>query len=215
MTHRDVDVIDVRNVGGDTIALTLSSPPSFDPKPGQFVLVTADIEGSEHSRHYTMSSPTAEETFELTVEVDPDGTLSGWLADRRPGDHLTIKGPFGRIFYDGESTVVAIGGGPGIGAALGVAERAHATGNTTGLIAHRESGAIPHLSRLSTLARDGHPVAVTRSTETLGAAVTQLLTDAPDAVPFVFGFRPFVEAVRTAIDDAGIDPERARIENYG
>lgn len=205
----------VRRVGDTTVAIDLETPDGFEIAPGQFVLVMATLEGEEHARHYTMSSADAAGTFEITVGVDPEGTLSTWLADREPGDRLRLRGPLGRTYFDGGGDVVVYAGGPGIGAGLGVAERALVEGFDAAVIAWIGDGELVHADRLGALVRGGTPVRVCRTEAGYRAGVATIEADRPDATRFVFGFNPFVDRTRAAIDAAGGDPASARIERYG
>lgn len=210
----DAVIRSVREVGQETVAIDVETPEGFAPRPGQFVLVRATIDGEEHARHYTMSSPNAQGAFEITVGIDPDGTLSGWLADRVPGDTLEIQGPYGTIFYDDEPTVTVIAGGPGIGAGLGVLERAIQEGHTGGLIALVDGG-VPHEPRLAALAAGDLDVYLCRSDDGVRTAVRSLTDLQPTGQVFVFGFRSFIDVVVDTLESLGIDPGDAKIENYG
>jgi ferredoxin-NADP reductase len=200
----------VRSVGPDAVALDLETPEGFAADPGQFVLVRATVDGEELARHYTISSPTVADTFEVTVGVDPDGDLSPWLADREAGDDLHVEGPFGTVAYDGGHDVVVLAGGPGVGPAIGIAERAVGTGHGATVV-YRDDAPI-HRSRLEAL-------------ETQGASVTILDADDPltdpvaDAVDdgqvYVFGFRAFCDDALDAVEAAGGDREEALVENFG
>lgn len=215
MVETVTTVRSIRWLGDRTFAIDLESPPSFDPKPGQFVLIRATIDGEEYARHYTMSSPEARDTFELTVTVDPTGTLSGWLADREPGERIRIAGPYGQIFYDGEPSIGVLGGGPGIGAGLGVVERAVGDGNDGAIVALLEEDRLIHGPRFGALARAGVPCFVCRSEASFLEAVGSIATDRPGCQWFVFGFKPFAELSKRAMEAAGADPAAAAIENYG
>lgn len=198
-----VEVQSRRVVGPGVIALTVTSPPGFEARPGQFVLVRTEDLGD---RHYTISSPDVENRFEMTLDTAPDGQVATWLADRSPGDRLDIEGPFGRTYYDG-GDVVAIGGGSGIGAAVGVAERALREGNDVTVVG---ADSLVHERRLSALAAAGASVFF----------VTTELTAAIEAARyrgrvFVFGFRGFIDRVRTAAAEAGADPDTFAYESYG
>lgn len=198
-----VELLDRQVVGPGVIALTITSPPGFDARPGQFVLVRARAIGG---RHYTISSPDVEDRFEITVELAPDGQVATWLGKREPGDELEIEGPFGRTYYDG-GDVVAIGGGSGTGAAVGVAERAVHAGSDAVLVG---ADTLVHERRLSELASTGTPVYFV--TEDLASAIRA--TRAGGRV-FVFGFRGFIDRVRTAAAEVGIDPDTFAFESYG
>lgn len=215
MDDRPVRIETIRWVGEHTIAIELATPEDIDPRPGQFFLVRATIDGEAFARHYTMSSPDASETFELTIGVDEEGVLSPWLATLEPGDRLRLSGPFGRIYYDDEQVSAVLGGGPGVGAGLGVAERAVADGHQSALIAHVGDGDIPHVDRLGALAAAGVPTMVCRDEASLQSAVSAVQTTLGDPQWFVFGFKPFVELARAAIEAACGTIESAKIESYG
>lgn len=204
-----VEVANIRRVGTRMVAIDLQTPPGFTAEPGQFVLVRARVGGESVARHYTISSPTVTDTFEITVESMPDGTLSRWLADLRAGARLRIEGPFGRIYYEGDSPVAVVAGGVGIGAAVGIGERAHHHDQPVVIVAHSDH--LPHEDRLARLA--AADASVYAISETVSSGVTQAVRTSHPL--YVFGFRPFVDEVRDAIAAAGGDPDAAHIENYG
>ncbi|AXR82034.1 FAD/NAD binding oxidoreductase [Natrarchaeobaculum sulfurireducens] len=212
MEGTPVTVDDVREVGSDTVALELETPNDFDALPGQFVLLRAAPEGEEVARHYTLSSPTVAETFELTVGIDPDGDLSPWLADLEGGETVHVEGPFGTITYEGDGEVVAIAGGPGVGPAVSIAEAAQEAGHDAVVIYQDDDPA--HEDRLEALEASGVAVYV------LAADANDELADAiashvDDGQVYAFGFADFVTGVTETIEDAGGDPDDALIENFG
>lgn len=210
MDGTDVEVVERRTVGPDTVALTIETPPGFDARPGQFVQVRAPVDGEPVTRHYSISSPTATGTFEITVGVDPDGTLSPWLAEVDPGATLEVDGPFGRVHYEDEASVVVLAAGPGVGPAVGVAERALRDGGDAAIVYRTD--VLVHERRLSRLAMAGAAVHVVGDASHIRAAVA---TTVDRGHTFVYGFEPFVEDAREAIEAAGGDPGAAKIENFG
>lgn len=216
MDGTEVEIADVRGVGPDTVALRVTAPPGFDARPGQFVQVRATVGGEPVTRHYSVSSASVGETFELTVGIDPDGTLSPRLADAKPGDTVEIDGPFGRSFYEDEERVVVLAAGPGIGAAVGIAEATLSRGGDAAIV--YRTGSPVHEDRLSRLAAaDAHVYVVGTGTETFEAAVRAAIGggSGDGARIFVYGFAPFVEIARAAIAAAGGDPAVAKVENFG
>jgi ferredoxin-NADP reductase len=205
-----VTVRAVRSVGPNAVALELATPEGFTALPGQFVLVRATVDGEEIGRHYTLSSPTVGDRFELTVGVDPDGDLSPWLADRSAGDELDVEGPFGDVDYDDDGDVVVLAGGPGVGPAIGIAERARERDHAAAVV-YRDDDPI-HEDRLAALASDGADVAVLGDDASLDAAVARVV-DAGST--YVFGFRAFVDDALAAVEAAGDDPDGAAVENFG
>ena len=222
MEGTPVSVESVREVGPETIALELETPSAFDALPGQFVLLRAvpwdetDDEQSDEDdvvmRHYTLSSPSVGETFEITVGIDPDGELSPWLADLDGGETVHIEGPFGTITYERDRDVVAIAGGPGVGPAVAIAEAAHDAGHDAVVIYQDDEPA--HVDRLDALEAEGVDVSVIHEDDTDDLA-DAVATHVDDGQIYAFGFEAFVKFVADTIDDSGGDSDDALIENFG
>jgi 3-phenylpropionate/trans-cinnamate dioxygenase ferredoxin reductase subunit len=210
MDGTEVAVRAVESVGTDTIALTLETPPGFDAEPGQFVQLAATVDGEEVTRHYTLSSPDAEETFEVTVEIDPEGSLSPYLADLEPGETVEVAGPYGDSFYEGEESVVVLAGGPGVGPAVGIGERASDEGATVTVV--YEDADPAHEERLTDLAAAGATVVITDDVS--NEEVLEVLADARGQT-FVYGFADFLDRATAALDAANVDADEAKTENFG
>ncbi|WP_049987757.1 FAD-dependent oxidoreductase [Halobellus rufus] len=210
-----VAVSAARDVGPQTVALELESPDEFDAEPGQFVKVSATIDGEGYARFYTLSSPGVDDTFEVTVGVDPEeaGPFSQFLLDLAPGDDLEISGPFGESYYEGESRVVVLAGGPGIGPAVGIAEAAVADGNDAAIVYRTDAPA--HGDRLDALRASGASVTVVDESGDIDDAVAAALSGDADEQVFVYGFAGFVDDAVSALDAAGVDLDDAKIENFG
>jgi len=206
-----VTVVDVRDVGPETVALELETPDAFDALPGQFVLLRAAPEGEEIARHYTLSSPAIGETFELTVGIDPEGTLSPWLAGLEGGETVHVDGPFGTITYEGDDDVIAVAGGPGVGPAISIAEAAHQTDHDAVVIYQDDQPA--HVERLEALEDAGASVTIVDDVDDELADAIAAHVD--DGQVYAFGFGDFVTFVADAIEGAGGDPDDALIENFG
>src|SRR5262245_36725263 len=88
----------------------------FTFTPGQFVNVTANVDGSRVRRAYSIASSPLDAEFQLTVKRMTDGKLSTFLCDKAAvGDALDLRGPYG-IFTLNEDApqVVFIAAGSGI-----------------------------------------------------------------------------------------------------
>jgi ferredoxin-NADP reductase len=208
-----VTVDAVRAVGPDAIAIDFQSPDGFSAQPGQFVKLAADIDGEEESRFYTISSPDVEDTFEVTIEIDPDGALGPHLADLGAGDTLTMAGPYGSDYYDGEPRAVVLAGGPGVGPAIGIARRALEEGNEAAIVYVDDTPI--HDTELQALETDGAFVAILDENEDMTPAVTQAITSDEGEQVFVYGFAEFLESATAAIEAAGGDSDAAKVENFG
>lgn len=203
----------VRRVGPDAIALDLETPDGFDARPGQFVKLSLDVAGETHSRFYTLSSPRVGETFEVTVGIDPEGEVGPRLEALEPGDTITVAGPFGNAYYEDESRTLVLAGGPGVGPAVGIAERTIEDGGEAAVV-YRDDDPI-HRDRLDALDDAGASVIVLGADEDLTRAVERTLVGDGNEQVFVYGFAAFLDAATDAIGAAGGDPDRAKVENFG
>lgn len=208
-----VAVVAVRDVGPDTVAIEFETPSGFEAAPGQFVRLDGVVDGEEYRRFYTLSSPDVEDTFEVTVGVDPEegGSFSQYLAALDPGDELGMSGPFGSNYYEGEARVVVLAGGPGVGPAVGIGERAQRDGATVAVVYRDEAPA--HRDRLDALADAGATIRITE--EALTDPVAAATTGDADEQVFVYGFQDFVDEAVEALRAAGADPDDAKIESFG
>jgi 3-phenylpropionate/trans-cinnamate dioxygenase ferredoxin reductase subunit len=211
MDERALTVAGVRTVGPDSIAIDVETPDDFSARPGQFVKLTLDIDGDEESRFYTVSSPDVTDTFEMTVGIDPDGDVAPHLADLEAGDGLRISGPFGSDFYEGESRAILFAGGPGIGPAIGIAERAIDEGNDAAVV-YRDDAPI-HEDRLDALSDSGVSVHVLAGDADLTDPAADVAGEGGQV--FVYGFADFLDDTMAALEAAGVDTEDAKVENFG
>jgi ferredoxin-NADP reductase len=215
MDETELRVVAVRECGPDTVAIEFETPPELDAQPGQFVKLTAEVGGDSVSRFYTISSPDVEGTFEITVGYDPDegGPFSEYLLALAADDRVRMAGPFGSDFYENEARAVVLAGGPGIGPAVGIAERALAEGNEAAVV-YRDDAPV-HEERLAALATAGAAVYVLGADEPLADAVAAVVTGEPGEQLFVYGFETFLDAATDAMAAVGAAPDDAKVENFG
>lgn len=208
-----VNVTDTTTVGPDTVAIEFATPEGFDARPGQFVKLSATVDGESYGRFYTLSSPDVVDSFEITIGVDPEegGPFSEFLADLSAGDAIEMSGPFGSNYYEDEPRVVVLAGGPGVGPAVGIGERALDDGSEVAIVYKDDTET--HESRLAELDAAGASVAITDGSIT--EAVDTAVTGRDDEQVFVYGFADFVEEATAAIEAAGGDPEAVKVENFG
>ncbi|MFW9992057.1 MAG: ferredoxin--NADP reductase [Candidatus Odinarchaeota archaeon] len=97
-----------------TLRLELSDPFGWDP--GQFIMVSAEINGQIVKRAYSISSSPTRDYLEITVNQTESPTMSKFLNERVEGDELEVKGPYGRFIWKEEvsNKVFCIGAGSGI-----------------------------------------------------------------------------------------------------
>ena len=86
--------------------------------PGQFLTLSAEVEGERARRSYTIaSSPTRRSHVEITVKREEQGLISRHLHDRvAVGDPLEVSAPSGVFTFTGAEadSIVLIAGGVGI-----------------------------------------------------------------------------------------------------
>lgn len=213
MDPTDTAVVAVRDVGPDAVALNIETPDGFDAKPGQFIKLSAIVDGEEESRFYTISSADVDGDFELTVSYDPEegGQFSDYLINIAAGDTVTVAGPFGSDFYEGEERVLVLAGGPGVGPAVGIAEAALADGHEVAVVYLDESPM--HEQRLAEVSAAGGQVFLVADDAAVEEAVADVYTS--DQQLFVYGFADFLDTATAAVEAAGGTTETAKIENFG
>jgi cytochrome-b5 reductase len=215
MDATETTVAAVREAGDDALAFDLETPQGFEAEPGQFVKLTATVDGDTESRFYTVSSPNTVATFTFTVGFDADeaGPFSDYLRGVEAGDTVSATGPFGRNYYEDEPRAVVVAGGPGIGPAVAIAERALSEGNEAAIV-YRDDAVI-HEDRLAAIAASGADVFVLTGGEQLTDAVAAARNGQEDEQLFLYGFEPFIEDAEAAVETTGGDSAAAKVENFG
>lgn len=102
-----------------------------DAKPGQHVLIQANIDGVEVQRPYTLTSAITERGYyEITVMRQASGLMSNWLFDHlEVGGAINLLPPSGTFLFDLNDTspLVCVVGGIGVTPALAMCRAAVAT----------------------------------------------------------------------------------------
>ena len=210
-----VTVREVQDVGPDTYAIRFGTPDGFAAEPGQFVKLGTEIDGEDVARFYTLSSPTTDDTFEVTVGIDPEagGEFSEFLSAVEPGVEMSFSGPFGDQHYDGEGRVVVLAGGPGVGPAVAIAERALDEGGEAAVVYRDDNPA--HGTRLGALRERGATMYLLDEDTDMTDAVTDVVTGADGEGVFVYGFADFVADAEAAVEAASGDVDDTKVENFG
>ncbi|MFH1173704.1 MAG: FAD-binding oxidoreductase [archaeon] len=110
-------VIDVIDVAPQVRTIRLERPKDFSYKPGQFLLVSMQVNGEMRRRAYSIaSSPTEPDYVDITFKKVAGGMVSPRLYDLSIGDELDAKGPYGLFTLDEThlQNLVLVGGGTGI-----------------------------------------------------------------------------------------------------
>ena len=194
--------------------------------PGQHLVVQGRIGEHWVQREYTISSaPATGDSYEITVQREPDGVFSCWLFERSPEDTLLRISPPGGSYHlpaDGAVDAVCLVGGIGITPALSMARAlAHAPGRGRLHVEHSvtelaQAVALDELHGLA--ARHSHisyRVRTTRTQGRLGAAEVLALAQAhPAATFFLCGSAGYMAAMVAHLAAAGVAPDRIRQEHF-
>jgi len=215
MEETRVGIESTDTVGNGTVAVVLSAPDGFEAAPGQFVQLARDVDGEKVVRHYTLSSPYVDGSLEVTVEVDPEGKLSPVLASLGDGDTVSIDGPYGRSYYEGEKKVIVIAGGPGVGPAVGIGERVTDEWSAEGVgVVYRDSKPA-HSERLDALREEGATVKIIDGDTPLLEPTERVLEAVgKDARVFVYGFADSIAESKDVLEEIGYAGEPL-FENFG
>lgn len=214
-----------------TFRLQLSEPVLH--VPGQhYVLRLTAPDGYTAQRSYSVASaPDPGGSIELTVDMLPDGEVSGFLNDVvEVGDELEVRGPIGGYFvWRADSPALLIGGGSGVVPFMSMLRHARALG--------RED-----LLRLVVSVRS--PEDLFYADEIVGPRTTVLTTRSPwpgsdraphhidaedlmvalestapmppeDLTIYVCGSNGFADAVTDQLISGGVGSDRIRVERFG
>ena len=211
MDEQQLAVAEIRSVGENTFTAAFEVPAAFTACPGQFISVSMADNDSSESSFYTISSPHADGTVEIVFDAGPDSELGRHLADSDPGTTVSVAGPIGETYYEGDRSVVVLAGGPGIGAAIGIGERALAEDHNVAVVYDGTPACEPQLQKLST---GGAHVDIVKDEDRLAEAVSKAL-ETVDGSVMIYGYDEFVERATDALAATGEDPEAASTSNYG
>lgn len=211
----------------DAVSIVLDVPPGsaaqFGYQAGQFLTLLVSVDGREHRRCYSMSSPPGED-LQITVKRDRDGVVSNWLNDRAaPGDELPALPPQGRfVLRDSDRALVAFAGGSGITPVFSLLRTALQSGTRTTRLfyANRSRDAVIFDQALASL-NARHPDRFVlhhhlddNSGYVTSADVEAFVRDAGDADVYLCGPNEFMETVRNALCAAGIPGDRLHVEHF-
>jgi ferredoxin-NADP reductase len=206
-------------------------------RAGQHVDVRLTAEdGYQAQRSYSIATAPDGERIELTVEVLPDGEVSGYLGEElREGDELELRGPIGGWFAWGPEDggpLLLVGGGSGVVPLAAMVRHRALAGSEVpcrllvsarteaDLFYAREltvlAGEDPRLDLVPTLTRERSPAWAGRRGRIDRALLeSEAWPAAKRPRTFVCGPTGFVEAVANALVDLGHSADRVRTERFG
>ena len=218
-----------------TFVLRAAEPSAYRFQPGQHLTLTVEAGGEAVSRCYTIaSSPWLPGDLTITVKRVPGGVVSNWLHDHlRPGDPVAVDGPFGRFStaHHPAERYLFLSAGSGITPLMSMLRTIHAAREPVDVVfVHhaRTPADIIFRDELGVIEAEHPGVRVVvvceddaedeRWTGLRGrVSLPVLLGVAPDLLDrevFTCGPRPYMEAVRGLLAQAGADPDRCHEESF-
>jgi ferredoxin-NADP reductase len=207
-----------------TFRLRLDSPTAHRAGQHYVIRLTAP-DGYTASRSYSVASaPDDSAEFDVTVERLDDGEVSTFLHDVvEPGDELEVRGPIGGWFvWDGSAPALLVGGGSGVvplAAMLRHARRTRRSDLVQLVVSARSPDDLYYAAELpgpeTTLVFSRrNPPGARRPPGRLTAADLPHRPD-PAVTAYVCGSAGFANHATDLLMDAGIPPERIRVERFG
>lgn len=208
-----------------SLRLKPSDGPAARARPGQHIVVEAQIGGRWVRRPYTLSSPRGEtEGYEITVKREPHGTFSRWLFDhRQPESAVRVSRPQGDYFWEPDGApVVCLVAGIGVTPALAICRTIAGEGlpHTLHIDYSARSAADFACAEELRAAAAGHPNIHLSLRETARDGrlqprdVEALVRRYSDAWFFLCGPPGYLEAVAGYLAASGVPRERIRIEVF-
>jgi ferredoxin-NADP reductase len=237
LTWQLCDVAELVEETPQVKTLVLDAPEWPGHLAGQHVDVRLTAEdGYQAQRSYSIASAPEEGRLALTVERLADGEVSPYLTDVLVvGDKLELRGPIGGYFvWDaGEGgPVLLLGGGSGVVPLVAMIRHRRAAGSDAPmrlLYSAKRADDLIYREELEELAGrgDGFEAFFTLTREQpdgwrgFGRRVDRGLLDevgwpaADDPLAYVCGPTGFVEAVASALVEAGLPSHRIKTERFG
>ncbi len=193
--------------------------------PGQYVVISAEIDGAWVQRPYTITSPArCTEWREITVKREDHGFLSNWLFKQPRQPHLKLSHPKGDFWIDPDlgETVVCLVAGIGMTPALAIARSiAEATSNQTLHIDYSARTQInfAYRTELDELAARHDNISVnyraTGGRQHLDLnAVRSIHASLPGARYLVCGPHGYMQSAQAMLLEVGVRPERVQMEVF-
>ncbi|MER7559843.1 benzoate 1,2-dioxygenase electron transfer component BenC [Nocardioides sp. NPDC126508] len=222
-------VVGLDRLSPTTVELALDIPNRGELAflPGQYVNIA--VPGTEVTRSYSFANAPHEERLVFLVKLTAGGAMSTWLTERAAvGDEVTFTGPNGSFFLrEARRPVLMLAGGTGLAPVLSMLRQLEVDGCDRGgrlvygvstdddLVKLDEVGEL--VSRLPGFTWD-HCVSDPASAAANKGYVMSLIGEEDlhdgDVAIYLCGPPPMVEAVRTHVADAGLEPTGFYYEKF-
>ena len=221
-------IIEIEHPTDRLVRLRFHVDDRVDHLPGQHYVVRLRApDDYTAQRSYSVASDPDDPLLELMVECLPGGEVSGFLHDvAEVGDVLELRGPIGGWFvWEGDVPAVCVGGGSGVVPLVAMARYARRLGLQDKLrivVVARSWDELPYADELQ---RYGAFIALTRENLALGNGQSRVAAPPyPDEMAayvagaeraYVCGSVGFASFATRLLEDAGVDTEAIRVEQFG
>lgn len=127
--QRGAELVSVSRITRDISEFEFAVHGEDEFRPGQYALL--EMPGIAGGRPYSMCNLPGEGRWRFQIKRVPDGAATSWLFDTaRPGDAVTLDGPYGTAFLkeDSPRDIVLMAGGSGLSPMVSIARAADAAG---------------------------------------------------------------------------------------
>jgi nitric oxide dioxygenase len=207
--------------------------PVIAHKPGQFIGVRMNINGTDLRRNYSLSAPSSGSGLRITVKREQGGVASNYLHQASAGSVLEIFPPSGDFtLIDGTKPLVLISGGVGITPTMAMAETALEAGNRQVVFIHyaRNAGAQAFKAVLRDWEQrfalfkayvvyneacvDSEPCPSAVGMPSL-EHLKQWLPEDKDVEAYFLGPKPFMAFMKRSLHELGVPDAQAHYEFFG
>jgi nitric oxide dioxygenase len=203
-------------------------------KPGQYISLRLNIDGTEYRRNYSLSAPSSGVGLRISVKREPSGIASNYLHDQvNAGSVLELFPPSGNFtLAEGTKPLVLISGGVGITPTIPMAETALNAGDRSVVFIHYAKNAkaqafknklrdweerFPQFKAYivyneASADLDAQPDAVGMpSVEQL----QQWMPEDRNVEAYFLGPKPFMAFMKRTLDELGVPEDQAHYEFFG
>ena len=238
MSTRTTRLLSRQTVAEGTQMFRFDKPQGFAFKPGQALdlILPGDGDDQHSHRRHTFSIVTAphEDSLAIATRMRPDSRFKNALAALPDAASLQIEGPFGSLILHKKSSraAVLIAGGIGITPFMSMLRHAAHTQGEQELVllySNRRPEDTAFLAELQTLEKQHRKFRLLATMTDMGqsgqawsgatglidaAFIQRVAKGLPDPVYYVSGPPLLVEAMRDTLEDAGVDEDDIRSEEF-
>ena len=196
--------------------------------PGQFLSLSAEINGKTITRAYSIASVPNGNRVELCLNLVQDGLFSPYLFALQPGGEVDAKGPYGGFVFQHTGEVCCVATGTGIapfrGMLMDSVGRHPDTRFTLIFGARHEHGLlyrgelnelaarVPNFRVVTTLTLP--PTGWTGMIGRVQAHVLEAIGDRRDLTVYICGLKSMVDDLRVILRERGFDRKQIVYEKY-